>query len=47
MAALGRRNPSPSVIAGRANRVMAFLTRRLATRRQVIRAVGRLTAEGT
>jgi hypothetical protein len=27
------------------NRVMAFLARRLATRRQVIRAIGRLTAK--
>ncbi|MFF4546677.1 SDR family NAD(P)-dependent oxidoreductase [Streptomyces sp. NPDC001435] len=47
LAALDRRNPPPSVIAGRMNRLMAFLARRLATRRQVIRAVGRLTAEGT
>ncbi|KJK60006.1 SDR family NAD(P)-dependent oxidoreductase [Saccharothrix sp. ST-888] len=46
LAALDRRNPPPSVIAGRVNRVMAFLARRLATRRQVIRAIGRLTAEG-
>ncbi|MDT0613728.1 SDR family NAD(P)-dependent oxidoreductase [Streptomyces lancefieldiae] len=46
LATLDRRNPPPSVIAGRMNRVMAFLARRLATRRQVIRAVGRLTAEG-
>jgi short-subunit dehydrogenase len=44
LAALDRRNPPPSVIAGRMNRVLAFLTRRLATRRQVVRAVGRLTA---
>lgn len=27
------------------NRVMAFLARRLASRRQVIRAIGRLTAK--
>ena len=46
LAALDRRNPPPSVIAGRMNRVMAFLARRLATRRQIIRAIGRLTAEG-
>ncbi|MFE5812299.1 SDR family NAD(P)-dependent oxidoreductase [Streptomyces sp. NPDC056479] len=46
LAALDRRNPPPSVIAGRMNRVMAFLARRVATRRQVIRAIGRLTAEG-
>ncbi|MDO0928882.1 SDR family oxidoreductase [Streptomyces sp. TG1A-8] len=46
LTALDRRNPPPSVIAGRMNRVMAFLARRLATRRQVIRAIGRLTAEG-
>ncbi|MEU6064772.1 MULTISPECIES: SDR family NAD(P)-dependent oxidoreductase [Streptomyces] len=46
LAALDRRNPPPSVITGSLNRVMAFLARRLATRRQVIRAVGRLTAEG-
>ncbi|MFJ9814735.1 SDR family NAD(P)-dependent oxidoreductase [Streptomyces sp. NPDC101151] len=46
LAALDRRNPPPSVIVGRANRVMAFLGRRLATRRQVVRAIGRLTAEG-
>ncbi|MFE3518569.1 SDR family NAD(P)-dependent oxidoreductase [Streptomyces sp. NPDC059166] len=46
LATLDRRNPPPSVIAGRMNRVMAFLARRLATRRQVIRAIGRLTAEG-
>ncbi|GAA1913934.1 SDR family NAD(P)-dependent oxidoreductase [Streptantibioticus ferralitis] len=46
LAALDRRNPPPSVIAGRMNRVMTFLARRLATRRQVIRAIGRLTAEG-
>ncbi|SEL81842.1 SDR family NAD(P)-dependent oxidoreductase [Streptacidiphilus jiangxiensis] len=45
LAALDRRNPPPSVIAGRANRVMATLSR-LAPRRQVIRAIGRLTAEG-
>ncbi|MGW7381043.1 SDR family NAD(P)-dependent oxidoreductase [Streptomyces sp. NPDC054794] len=45
LAALDRRNPPPSVIAGRMNRVMAVLARRLATRRQVIRAVGRLTAD--
>ncbi|MCF3128832.1 SDR family NAD(P)-dependent oxidoreductase [Streptomyces olivochromogenes] len=45
LTALDRRNPPPSVIAGRMNRVMAVLARRLATRRQVIRAVGRLTAE--
>ncbi|WP_374772099.1 hypothetical protein OG756_02195 [Streptomyces sp. NBC_01310] len=45
LAALDRRNPPPSVIAGRMNRVMASLARRLATRRQVIRAIGRLTAE--
>ncbi|MFI1767402.1 SDR family NAD(P)-dependent oxidoreductase [Streptomyces sp. NPDC020800] len=45
LAALDRRNPPPSVIAGRMNRLMAFLARRLATRRQVIRAIGRLTAE--
>ncbi|MGW2249981.1 hypothetical protein ACWCXH_07255 [Kitasatospora sp. NPDC001660] len=43
LAALDRRNPPPSVIAGRMNRVMAFLVR-LAPRRQVIRAVGRMTA---
>ncbi|MGE7433002.1 SDR family NAD(P)-dependent oxidoreductase [Kitasatospora sp. NPDC001175] len=43
LAALDRRNPPPSVIAGRMNRVMAFLAR-LAPRRQVIRAVGRMTA---
>jgi uncharacterized protein len=46
LTALDRRNPPPSVIAGRINRVVAFLAR-LAPRRQVIRAVGRLTAEGT
>ncbi|WP_250572858.1 hypothetical protein [Nonomuraea sediminis] len=46
LATLDRRNAPPSVIAGRLNRVMAFLSRRLATRRQVIRAIGRLTAEG-
>ncbi|MEV0181881.1 SDR family NAD(P)-dependent oxidoreductase [Streptomyces sp. NPDC050625] len=46
LTALDRRNPPPSVIAGRMNRVMTFLARRPATRRQVIRAVGRLTAEG-
>ncbi|TXS48079.1 SDR family oxidoreductase [Streptomyces sp. uw30] len=46
LAALDRRNPPPSVIAGRLNRMLAFLARRLATRRQVIRAIGRLTAEG-
>ncbi|MFI2506136.1 SDR family NAD(P)-dependent oxidoreductase [Streptomyces sp. NPDC018972] len=46
LAALDRRNPPPSVIAGRMNRVAAALTRRLATRRQVIRVVSRLTAEG-
>ncbi|CAL9324792.1 SDR family NAD(P)-dependent oxidoreductase [Streptomyces sp. SudanB91_2054] len=45
LAALDRRNPPPSVIAGRMNRVMAFLARRLASRRQVIRAIGRLTAK--
>jgi hypothetical protein len=45
-AALDRKNPPPSVMAGRMNRVMAFLARRLATRRQVVRAIGRLTAEG-
>ncbi|MFJ9821302.1 hypothetical protein ACIRU3_39805 [Streptomyces sp. NPDC101151] len=44
-AALVRRNPPPSVIAGRMNRLMAFLARRLATRRQVVRAIGRLLAE--
>ncbi|KUN00083.1 oxidoreductase [Streptomyces yokosukanensis] len=43
--ALDRRNPPPSVIVGRMNRVMASLARRLATRRQVIRAIGRLTAK--
>ncbi|MET8630242.1 SDR family oxidoreductase [Kitasatospora sp. NPDC004669] len=43
LTALDRRNPPPSVIAGRMNRVMAFLAR-LAPRRQVIRAVGRMTA---
>ncbi|GLZ11901.1 dehydrogenase [Actinomadura sp. NBRC 104425] len=43
--ALDRRNPPPSVIAGRSNRALAFVARRLLTRRQVIRAVGRLTAE--
>ncbi|MGA5297451.1 SDR family oxidoreductase [Streptomyces sp. SCA2-2] len=46
LAALDRRNPPPSVIAGRMNRVMAFVARRLATRRQVVRTIGRLTAEG-
>ncbi|ARQ67535.1 SDR family NAD(P)-dependent oxidoreductase [Streptomyces marincola] len=46
LAALDRGNPPPSVIAGRMNRVAAFAVRRLATRRQVIRAVGRLTAGG-
>ncbi|MER6994362.1 SDR family NAD(P)-dependent oxidoreductase [Streptomyces sp. NPDC000410] len=46
LAALDRRNPPPSVIVGRMNRVMAALARRLATRRQIIRAIGRLTAEG-
>jgi short-subunit dehydrogenase len=46
LTALDRRNPPPSVIAGRMNRVLAFLVRRLATRRQIIRAIGRLTAEG-
>ncbi|GHA09359.1 dehydrogenase [Streptomyces tauricus] len=46
LAALDRRNPPPSVIAGRMNRVAALVGRRLATRRQIIRAVGRLTAEG-
>ncbi|MEW2707710.1 SDR family oxidoreductase [Streptomyces koyangensis] len=46
LAALDRRNPPPSVIAGRVNRVMAFVARRLATRRQVVRTIGRLTAEG-
>ncbi|WP_328430319.1 SDR family NAD(P)-dependent oxidoreductase [Streptomyces sp. NBC_00443] len=45
LATLDRRNPPPSVIAGRMNRVMAFLARRLATRRQVIRVIGRLTAD--
>ncbi|MFF3115470.1 SDR family NAD(P)-dependent oxidoreductase [Kitasatospora sp. NPDC057904] len=45
LAALDRRNPPPSVIAGRMNRVMASLAR-LAPRRQVIRAVGRMTAAG-
>ncbi|MEU9348434.1 SDR family oxidoreductase [Streptomyces sp. NPDC048278] len=45
LAALDRRNPPPSVIAGRMNRVMAQLARRLATRRQIIRAIGRMTAE--
>ncbi|MFG2848878.1 SDR family NAD(P)-dependent oxidoreductase [Kitasatospora sp. NPDC048296] len=44
LATLDRRNPPPSVIVGRTNRMMAVLARRLATRRQVIRAVGRLTA---
>ncbi|MFK0050247.1 hypothetical protein ACIQU4_40335 [Streptomyces sp. NPDC090741] len=39
LAALGRRNPPPSVIAGRMNRVTAVLARRLATRRQVVRAI--------
>ncbi|MER8188617.1 SDR family oxidoreductase [Kitasatospora sp. NPDC094015] len=46
LTALDRRNPPPSVIAGRANRVLAQLARRLATRRQIIRAIGRMTAEG-
>ncbi|NYV73548.1 SDR family oxidoreductase [Streptomyces sp. UH6] len=46
LAALDRRNPPPSVIAGRMNQVAAALTRRLATRRQVIRVISRLTAEG-
>lgn len=45
LTALDRRDPPPSVIAGRMNRVMALLARRLATRRQVVRAVGRLTAK--
>lgn len=46
LTALDRRNPPPSVIAGRMNRVTAFVARRLATRRQVVRTIGRLTAEG-
>lgn len=46
LAALDRRNPPPSVIAGRMNQVAATLSRRLATRRQVIRVISRLTAEG-
>ncbi|MDN3059748.1 SDR family oxidoreductase [Streptomyces sp. SRF1] len=41
--ALDRSNPPPSVIAGRANRVMAGASRRLLTRAQVARAVGRMT----
>lgn len=43
LAALDRRNPPPSVVAGRLNRVMALLTR-LVPRRQVILAVDRMTA---
>ncbi|GGT39677.1 hypothetical protein GCM10010243_15780 [Streptomyces matensis] len=43
--ALDRMNPPPSVIAGRMNRVAAALGRRLASRRQTIRFVSRLTAE--
>ncbi|MDV6287127.1 SDR family NAD(P)-dependent oxidoreductase [Streptomyces sp. UP1A-1] len=46
LAALDRRNPPPSVIAGRMNRVMAFLARRLASRRQVIRAIGLAHRQG-
>jgi hypothetical protein len=46
LAALNRMNPPPSVVAGRMNRVMAFLARRPATRRQIIRTTGRPTAEG-
>ncbi|MEU0119734.1 SDR family oxidoreductase [Streptomyces bobili] len=46
LAALDRKNPPPSVIAGRMNQAAATLTRRLATRRQIIRVVSRLTAEG-
>ncbi|MFE3876316.1 SDR family NAD(P)-dependent oxidoreductase [Kitasatospora sp. NPDC059146] len=45
LAALDRGNPPPSVIAGRMNRVLAVLAR-LAPRRQVVRAVGRMTAAG-
>jgi short-subunit dehydrogenase len=46
LTALDRRNPPPSAIAGRMNQLAAVLSRRLATRRQVIRAISRLTAEG-
>ncbi len=46
VAALDRRNPPPSVISGRMNRGKASLARRLATRRQIIWAIGRLTADG-
>ncbi|WP_106401223.1 SDR family NAD(P)-dependent oxidoreductase [Actinocorallia populi] len=47
LAALDRRNPPPSAVAGRLNRVTAALAHRLTTRRQIIRAVGRLTSERT
>jgi uncharacterized protein len=41
--ALDRRNPPPSVIAGRRNRIMAAAARHLMTRAQVTKAIGRLT----
>ncbi|MDT3727762.1 SDR family NAD(P)-dependent oxidoreductase [Streptomyces sp. DSM 41972] len=45
LATLDRRNPCPSVIAGRMNRLAAALGRRLASRRLTIRFVSRLTAD--
>jgi short-subunit dehydrogenase len=40
--ALDRKNPPPSVIAGRSNRILAAVGRHLMTRKQVTRAIGRL-----
>ncbi|WP_236793350.1 SDR family oxidoreductase [Amycolatopsis sp. GM8] len=41
--ALDRKNPPPDVIAGRANRILAAASRRLLSRAQVARVVGRMT----
>ncbi|GAB2530119.1 SDR family NAD(P)-dependent oxidoreductase [Nocardia heshunensis] len=44
LAALDRRNPPPSVVSGRRNRIAVAISRRLATRRQLVTVMDRMTA---
>ncbi|MET8871497.1 hypothetical protein [Nocardia sp. NPDC004604] len=47
LAALDRRNPPPSVISGFRNRLMAAAARHLATRRQHLAVIDRMTASNS
>ncbi|RJO71996.1 SDR family oxidoreductase [Nocardia panacis] len=47
LAALDRRNPPPSVVSGRGNRITVALSRRLTTRRQMLTVMDRMTRPNT